>query len=195
MAGLNENGLREALRQLQQRIELLGGQQALQRSEPSVSLPNKFDGKKENCRNFINQVKMIFELQPSRYPTDRSKVCFIGTLLSDAAATWFSPLFEANSEILSNLTLFLNELEANFGDFDRKATAANNLRGLKQGKSTASEYASEFRRICADLDWGEGAFVDQFRRGLSEEVKDLMLTVAVPNTLYEAISIAVRCDC
>ena len=88
----------------------------------------------------------------------------------------------------------MNELDANFGDFDRKATAANNLRGLKQGKSTASEYASESRRICADLDWGKGAFVDQFKRGLSKEVKDLMLTVAVPSTLYEAISIAVRCD-
>lgn len=194
ISGLSQDRLREIIWQLRQENELYKGKQIYQFSEPSVSLPSKFDGRKEDCRNFINQVRMIFELQPSKYPTDRSKVCFIGTLLSGPAATWFSPLFESNSILLSNLNEFLRELDLTFGDFDRKTTAANQLRRLKQRNRTASEYASEFRRICSDLDWGEGAFVDQFRYGLREDVKDLMLTMAIPTTLYDAIAAAIRCD-
>jgi hypothetical protein len=35
--------------------------------EPKVSLPNKFDGTKECCRGFINQIKLIIQLQPQWY--------------------------------------------------------------------------------------------------------------------------------
>lgn len=194
MESMDDGTMMALLQQLQQENESLRSAQQMQRQEPTVSLPNKFDGSKDNCRSFINQTKMVFELQPSRFPTQRTKVCFVGTLLTGPAATWFSPIFESNSELLSNVDDFFNELELNFGDFDRETTAANNLRELRQGSKTASEYAAVFRRICTDLSWGEGAFVDQFCRGLNEGVKDLMLTLPIPKTLHEATSAAVRCD-
>lgn len=193
--GMSEGEMRELLILLRRENETLKLSQRPQASqEPAISLPNKFYGKKEDCRNFINQVKMIFELQPSKFTTDRGKICFIGTLLSGAASTWFTPLFEEDSYLLTDLGAFLEEMELNFGDFDRETTAANQLQVLKQGNRSASEYAAEFRRICSDLSWGEGAFVDYFRRGLSEEIKDSMLTLPVPTTLHEATQAAVRCD-
>jgi hypothetical protein len=121
-------------------------------------------------------------------------VGFIGTLLTGSAAAWFSPYFESNSPILSDLSLFIHEFEQTFGDFDRATSAANQIRALRQGNSSASEYASAFRRISCDLNWGEGALIDQFRRGLRNEVKDLLLTLPIPTTLQEAITFSVRCD-
>ena len=39
--------------------------------EPSVSLPERFDGTREKLRTFISQVKLLFELQPRKYSTDK----------------------------------------------------------------------------------------------------------------------------
>lgn len=162
--------------------------------EPQVSLPSKFDGSRENCRSFLNQVRLIFLLQPKRYPDDRTKVGFCGTLLSGAAAAWFSPLFESNSPLLNDWDSFSEELAKCFGGFDRTMEAANQLHSLRQGAKSASEYASKFRLLSTDLSWGEEALVDTFRRGLRDEVKDLMITLPYPKGLMEAIEFAVRCD-
>ncbi|CAG8752109.1 3513_t:CDS:2, partial [Dentiscutata heterogama] len=63
--------------------------------------------------------------------------------------------------------------EATFGDSDKTRTAANKIR---------------------DLDWGETALIDQFRTGLREDVKDLLLTMPDPTSLNDAIAKAVRYD-
>ena len=131
---------------------------------------------------------------PLRYSDDRTKVGFIGTLLSGVAATWFSPLFERDDPIMSNLEEFLTEFEETFGELDRATTAANQIRNLYQGSMSASQYVATFRRLSSDLDWGEGALLDQFRRGLRDDIKDLLLTIAVPKTMHEAIRAAVACD-
>ena len=162
--------------------------------EPTVSLPPKFDGNKYNCRDFINQVKLIFQMHPKKFPNDDVRVGFIGTLLIGPAAAWFSPYFETSSPILSNLSLFLQEFQQTFGDFDREIVAANQIRKLRQGKTSASEYAAHFRRLCCDLKWNEAALIDQFRFGLSEEIKDLLLTFPIPSSLQDAIAYAVKCD-
>ncbi|CAG8822521.1 25852_t:CDS:2, partial [Racocetra persica] len=73
-------------------------------------------------------------------------------------------------------------------------TAATRIRKLTQGSKSASSYASEFRQISSDLDWGEAALIDQFRIGLKNDVKDLLLTMEDPTSLNDAIAKAVRCD-
>jgi hypothetical protein len=177
---------------LRQENEFLRQQSRL--LEPAVSLPAKFDGSRSSCRDFINQVRLIFRLQPQRYPDDYTKTCFIGTLLSGSAAAWFSPLFEQDSPLLLSLDQFISHFHQTFGDFDRETTAANEIRNLRQGNRSASEYSADFRRLASDLNWGEAALVDQFRRGLRDDVKDLLLTLPLPTSLHEAISFSVRCD-
>ena len=162
--------------------------------EPQVSLPSKFDGSQTSCRNFLNQVQLIFFLQPKRYSDNRTKVGFCATLLTGAAASWFSPLFESNSPLLNDWNAFSRELAQHFGGLDRAREAANQLHSLKQGALSASDYASKFRLLSSDLAWGENALVDLFHRGLRDEVKDLMITLPHPKTLMEAVSFAVRCD-
>lgn len=83
---------------------------AQQCKEPRVSLPKKFDGTQSNFRGIINQVQLITMLQPKRHPTKESKVGLVGTLLIGLALSWFAPLFEQRSPILSKFKTFLEAM-------------------------------------------------------------------------------------
>jgi hypothetical protein len=52
------------------------------------------------------------------------------------------------------------EFEAVFGDSDKARTSANRLRHLQQGTCSAIIYASEFRQLACDVNWGEAALID-----------------------------------
>jgi hypothetical protein len=101
----------------------------------------------------------------------------VGTLLEGPALAWFAPLLEGSSQLLSDFEVFLKEFEDTFGDADKARTAANKIRKLRQGSRSAAVYASEFRLLACDVSWGEAALVDQFRHGLQDSVKDLLLTL------------------
>ena len=75
--------------------------------EPRIALPEKFDGTRSKFRGFINQVQLAIELQPQSYPTPRSQVRFIGTLLSGSAHIRKDPSF-----------FFTNRIGAPAGDFE-----------------------------------------------------------------------------
>ena len=53
--------------------------------EPKIGLPVKFDGIRSQFRGFLNQVRLVLQMHPSRYPTDASRVGLIGTFLSGSA--------------------------------------------------------------------------------------------------------------
>ena len=163
--------------------------------EPKISLPAKFDGSRAHFRGFINQVRLVIQMHPTRYPTDSSRVGLVGTLLTGTALSWFAPLLEANSPLLNNFEEFIKEFKACFGDTDSVRTAINKIRTLRQGDQPASTYAANFRLIASDIPWDEQALMEQFRSGLRGDVKDLLLTFPEdPKSLTEAISRAIRCD-
>jgi hypothetical protein len=62
--------------------------------DPKFGLPTKFDGTRSQFRGFLNQVRLVIQMHPSRYPTDVSRVGLVGTLLSGTALAWFTPLLE-----------------------------------------------------------------------------------------------------
>ena len=122
------NNMRQALEQLRvgarpapQNPETAINQQVLQPTptEPRVSLLEKFDGTRSNFQGFVNQIRLIFRLQPQQYPTGASQVRLIGTLLSGAALSWFAPLLEKKSFLLEDLDDFLAEFYDTFGETDR----------------------------------------------------------------------------
>jgi len=166
----------------------------LQQKEPRVSLPEKFDGTRSKFRGFVNQVRLVTFLQPERYSTEESRVGLVGTLLTGQALSWFAPLFEKRSSILSNFETFLEAFEEAFGEHDKARWATTKIRSLRQGSRSASVYASDFRQLACDINWGEEALVSQFYWGLKDDVKDLLLSLPDPQTLNEAISQAVKCD-
>ena len=163
--------------------------------EPKIGLPTKFDGSRSQFRGFLNQVRLVIQMHPSRYPTDASRVGLVGTLLSGTALAWFAPLLEKNSPLLNNFEEFISEFKACFGDTDSIRTAINKIRRLRQGERPASAYAADFRLLAADIPWDDQALMEQFRFGLRNDVKDLLLTFPKePKSVTEAISHEVRCD-
>ena len=162
--------------------------------ESKLSLLDKFDDTRARLRGFINQIRLIIRLQPQRYPTDFSQVGLVGTLLSGPAQAWFAPLVETASPLLENFSEFIADLEATFGETDRRRTALTKLFSLQQGSRPASIYASEFRQLACDVNWDDQALCDQFRRGLRNDVKNLLLNFPEPTSLSQVISQAVQCD-
>ncbi len=93
-----------------------------------------------------------------------------------------------SSPLLQDFNAFMAEFEAVFGDSDKARTSANKLRRLQQGTCSAIVYASEFRQLACDVNWGEAALIDQFRCGLRDDVQNLLLTLADPSSFSEAIT-------
>ena len=102
----------------------------------------KFDGTRSQFRGFLNQVQLVIQMHPSRYPTDVSRVGIVGTLLSVLALAWFAPLLEKESPLLNNFEDFLSEFKACFGDIDNIRTTINKIRRLRQGDRPTSAYAA-----------------------------------------------------
>jgi len=162
--------------------------------EPQISLPEKFDGTRFKFRGFVSQVRLIMQLHPHRYFDDTTRVRFVGTLLTGTAAAWFAPILETSSPLLQDFNAFMAEFETVFGDSDKARTSANKLRRLQQGTRLAIVYASEFRQLACDVNWGETALIDQFRCELHDDVQDLLLTLIDPSSFSETIAQAIRCD-
>jgi hypothetical protein len=165
--------------------------------EPKVALPGRFSGARGTYRGFMNQLELVFTLQPSRYNSDQLKIATVGTLVSGAALAWFNPFLENPAKYpieLKSWASFRDSMKRAFSDPDQAIVATHAIRVLKQGAGTASAFAAEFRRLAADLDWNDAAFIATFRSGLSKTIKDLMLHFDYPTSLELAIEIAIRCD-
>ena len=157
--------LSERVRQLEAIVQALRQQgPSLHDSpkEPKLSLPAKFDGAQSQFRGFLNQVRLVIQMHPSRYPTDISRVGLVGTLLTGTALSWFAPLFEKESPLLQNFNSFIEELQASFGDSDSARTALNKIRRLGEGDRLASAYAADFRLLAYDIPCHEEALMEGF---------------------------------
>jgi len=125
---------------------------------------------------------------------DTTRIGFIGTLLTGTPVAWFIPILETSSPLLQDFNAFMAEFEAVFGDSDKARTSANKLHRLQQGTHLATIYASEFRQLAYDVNWGEAALIDQFRCGFRDDVQDLLLTFTDLFSFSEAITQAIRCN-
>lgn len=75
--------------------------------EPRISDPSHFDGKRKNLKNFISQLRLVIFGQPSRYPTERSKVVFAASFLRDAAFSWFQPYLDSDKHTCLTILIYL----------------------------------------------------------------------------------------
>jgi hypothetical protein len=118
----------------------------------------------------------------------------VGTLLLGPAQVWFAPLVETTSPLLENISKFLTNLEAMFRETDRRQTTLTKLFTLQQHSHPASVYVLEFHQLACDVNWDDQVLCDQFRRGLRNDVKNLLLNFLEPTSLSQTISQAVQCD-
>ena len=147
-----------------------------------------------HLRDVNNQIQLLIRLQPQRYASDFSRVGLVSTFLSRPTQVWFVPLVETSSPLLENFTTFIDELEATFGETDRRRTTLRKLYSFQQGSHPVSICASEFRQIACDVSWDDQALCDHFSRGLRNDVKTLLLNFLEPTSLSQVISQAIQCD-
>lgn len=152
--------------------------------EPKVMLPEKFSGKHSDLRNFISAISNVVELQPIRYRSDRAKTGLVGSLCSGDALSWYRSIQESRPEILLDWNQFNIELKDHFGDPYFIENARRQLLSLNQGRSSASTFASRFRRVAGDAGFNDETLQYHFERGLNPEVRR---AIAINNQSFESL--------
>lgn len=82
--------------------------------EPMLPPPERYDGNTRGYRGFITQCSLAFQLQPSSFLTDSSRVAYIITLLTGRALEWATALLEHCSPFTSNSEQFLADMRRVF---------------------------------------------------------------------------------
>src|SRR5882724_2382111 len=157
------------------------------KSKPKLWEPNPFDGSdSRNLRTFILQCKLNFRDRPDQFQDDTTKVNYILSHLKGSALDCFEPaLLDPIEPIwLSDLNLFIEELETNFRTYDPVGKAEAKLKGLCMHEShQATMYFIKFQQLAACVQWGEAALSRQAYNGLAKHIKDNMVHHEKPNTL------------
>jgi hypothetical protein len=160
--------------------------------EPKFIMPKKFDGTRSKFCGFVQQVNLFLRVHPSRYPNDSTQVAFKGSLLLGNALSWFASFLEKRLLVLHDMAQFEAFFTAAFVDSDREKVAETKMQSLRQLTRCTAIYAIEFQQLTCDLEWNDKAFINRFRYGLKDDVKDLLITM--PKTLQKFIIQAITCN-
>src|SRR5882724_7206589 len=105
------------------------------------------------------------------FKSDTAKVNYILSYPKGSAFDCFEPaLLNPNEPIwLSDLTLFIKELEANFGTYNPIGEAEAELEALWMHDShQAMKYFIKFQQLASCVQWGKAALCRQAYNGLAK---------------------------
>lgn len=174
-------------------------------SKAKVNPPAEFHGKPGTLKTFLSQSKVYFFLNPKEFDTDDKKTTFmISYMRGPAYKTFESRLMEYISDpagckseirhLFTRLRTFENELKLTYDNVDEKRAADRELHAIRQ-KTSVGDYAADFQRIQASLNWDDNALMSQFFAGLKWEVKNAMLLKDTkPESLHDMIRVATQVD-
>lgn len=151
-------------------------------------------GESGDCRPFLSQCDLHFELQASSFPSDRAKIAYVISYLSGCAKAWATAEWDRRSAVCNSLPLFIKTFTLVFQTVTPGREAARALVGLRQGRRSVFDYAIEFRTLAADSGWNQPALVDAFYNGLSEMLKDQLTLLDLLSELDSLIYLASRID-
>lgn len=161
--------------------------------EPFIPTPVRYSGELGTCSQFLHHCSLVFDQQSQTYATDKSRIAFIMSLLSDRAAAWALAI-STNSTITQSYTSFVNEMRKVFDHPVRGKEASSRLLSLRQGSAPVSQYAIDFRILAAECGWDELALQSVFLQGLADNIKDELAARDETQSLDELISLAIRLD-
>ncbi|KAL0164906.1 hypothetical protein M9458_040659, partial [Cirrhinus mrigala] len=162
--------------------------------QPKISLPDKWDGSDARCDVFLTNLSLIFEFQPSRYPTDRSRIALLVSLLTGQAAEWAAAVLKANSDSAHSYPAFTTQLRAVFQHPESEVEVDSRLYHLRQGERSVSRYTTEFRTLSVQTTWSDATLRTAYYEGLSIRLKDELAVRELPDTLEGMIQLALRVD-
>ena len=163
------------------------------RYEPKFPCPKTFSGDFSLCRGFLGQCELFFRHQPTRYAAPETRVALVVSLLAGRALQWAMAAVSRNQHLSTHYDDFLREFKLVFDHPEDGHDAATRLHDLRQGSRSVADYTVEFRILAAESAWGEVALQSAYRKGLSENIKDLILQKRPP-TLNALITLALQVD-
>ena len=159
-----------------------------------LSHPEKFSGESGDCRSFLVQCGLHFELQAPAFPTERSRVAYMVSYLTGQAEKWATAEWARDSPVCSSVQLFTETLRKVFDHTARGREAARALMDLRQGNRRVSAYAVEFRTLATESGWNEEALFDAFKRRLAESIRDHLTALELPNDVDSLIALVIKID-
>uniref|UniRef100_A0A8C9Z2Z8 DUF4939 domain-containing protein n=1 Tax=Sander lucioperca TaxID=283035 RepID=A0A8C9Z2Z8_SANLU len=138
------------------------GSRAASSSFPHLARPERFSGDSGDCRAFLTQCELHFELQAAAYPSDRAKVAFIISHLSGRAESWAAAEWSQKSVVCDSYSCFTKTFTWIFQHVTPGREAARALVGLRQARRRVSNYAIEFRILAAESGWNSFVLSDTF---------------------------------
>jgi len=153
-----------------------GGANDAQKGFPDA--PIFVGSKAEELHTWIILLRNKLAAQPHHYPDDQACLRYAVNRLSGAALSLIRGYVSENTGRirLESLNTLLDLLRQAFDDPNRTPTANREIRKLKQKSGTFAAYFAEFGRILGDLNWNEEAQSEQLYEGLSDEIKDALVT-------------------
>ncbi len=112
-------------------------------------------------------------MQPQKFPTERSKVAFLISLLSGRALSWARATWNANTSLINSYDAFTNHFKEVFELATGALSVSDQL--LLQGTSSTHEYTLQFRTLVATSGWNEEALLGAYRQGLDTSIRAQMV--------------------
>jgi len=162
-----------------------------------VNSPDIFKGDRSKYEAYAQQLSLYFGANPGKFRTEQQKVAFAISYLGDKAFEWAQPHIntEDGSTDFTNYSDFIGQLKAAFDDPDAIATATRKLYALRQGYNSVAHYYAEFATLAGKVKWDDTAKLDQFKRGLSDEIKDALVNKTdLPTDFNEYVAILIKID-
>ncbi|KAK0141858.1 Retrotransposon-like protein 1 [Merluccius polli] len=162
--------------------------------EPPIPAPERYGGDLGQCRSFLLQCSLVFELQPQTFPTDKARITYLISALRGEALTWATAVWERGSTACSDYSVFTEEMRRVFDHPVRGREASQRLLLLKQGSRSVAAFAVEFRTLAVESRWNEEALQGVFLNALCNDVKDKLTTWEESSDLEYLIALAIRMD-
>uniref|UniRef100_A0A8C1MA50 Gypsy retrotransposon integrase-like protein 1 n=2 Tax=Cyprinus carpio TaxID=7962 RepID=A0A8C1MA50_CYPCA len=161
---------------------------------PRLAFPEKFDGDPNKCKGFLLQCSLFVEQQPMLYSTDNGKIAFVCSLLTGRALDWITAVWRTDGSSFSSFNDFLTRFREVFDHPKEGKSAGERLLELSQGKSSAAEYAMNFRTLAAQTTWVSDTLKVLFRKGLSHELQTELACRDEGKSLNDFIELTIAID-
>lgn len=154
-------------------------QQPAQPREPKVAEPAVFAGDRTQTVSFLRQVKLNFQLAPSRFPEGdhQRRILFaLGFIRGGTAGTWADNHYQrfqdpAVADPFTSFEEFQLAFERAFGNADRAQKARTEMSALKmKAGDTVEEYTTAFEALEGHTAYNEAAHVEFYRAGLLHRI-------------------------
>ena len=103
--------------------------------------PAQYSGEPRQCKTFLIDCLIHFELMPHAFPTERAKVAFMISHLTGQAKAWVSAKWSRSSAVCDTIAGFQAALTKTFDHVSYSREKAQELSTLKQGKASMCDYS------------------------------------------------------